>query len=375
MAKRTYFGTGQTRQLSLFNGLAAHTATQLLDGRVLIAGGFDRYNSTVSLGIFYSAAPSANSYIVDRLQVYLAAAGYDGQLPVSPVAGDRYRVPFSLSELRSFDPSPTGTATVSDGSADCTAVIPSRCKITTVTAGAKQYTVSYSGDLEYFPATVNAQRPTGTFARIERRGSGSGTVSSIERVVSGHSLFCVLGSPVYWYDCDVAIPPGTVLTLTASPMSVSVFVGWQGACAGTTSPCSVTVPPSGAMIVRAVFAASTAMPFTLDIDQDTIASPHTDGLLVQRVLARLHDAALTHAALGPNALRMSADLIEDRVLDMQPLLDIDRNGEVDLLTDGVIILRYMFGFRGNALTLNAIGPGARRTDPQLIAADLALLMP
>lgn len=40
--------------------------------------------------------------------------------------------------------------------------------------------------------------------------------------------------------------------------------------------------------------------------------------------------------------------------------DVDWNGEVDALTDGLLIQRYMFGFRGEALCKTAIAPGARR---------------
>ena len=43
------------------------------------------------------------------------------------------------------------------------------------------------------------------------------------------------------------------------------------------------------------------------------------------------------------------------------LLDIDGNGNVVALEDGLLILRYLFGFRGTSLTSGAIGTGATRT--------------
>ena len=35
--------------------------------------------------------------------------------------------------------------------------------------------------------------------------------------------------------------------------------------------------------------------------------------------------------------------------------DIDNNGRVDPATDGVLVMRYLLGFRGSALTANALG--------------------
>ena len=42
-------------------------------------------------------------------------------------------------------------------------------------------------------------------------------------------------------------------------------------------------------------------------------------------------------------------------------MDVDGNGSSDALTDGLLIIRYLFGIRGSALISGAIGPGATRT--------------
>src|SRR5579862_8157061 len=49
------------------------------------------------------------------------------------------------------------------------------------------------------------------------------------------------------------------------------------------------------------------------------------------------------------------------------LLDVDGNGTVDALTDGLILLRYLFGLRGPSLTAGAIGVGATRDEAQIEA--------
>jgi hypothetical protein len=52
-------------------------------------------------------------------------------------------------------------------------------------------------------------------------------------------------------------------------------------------------------------------------------------------------------------------------------MDIDQNGQVDALTDGLMLLRYMFGLRGQALIQGALGQGAARNTAALIETYLA----
>ena len=57
------------------------------------------------------------------------------------------------------------------------------------------------------------------------------------------------------------------------------------------------------------------------------------------------------------------------------LFDIDGNGEVDALTDTLLITRYVFGFRGDALTNGAVSDDATRTSSEEIEAYLEALIP
>ena len=43
-----------------------------------------------------------------------------------------------------------------------------------------------------------------------------------------------------------------------------------------------------------------------------------------------------------------------------PTLEIDCNGAADPLTDGLLVIRYLFGLRGAALIQGAVGDAARR---------------
>ncbi len=55
--------------------------------------------------------------------------------------------------------------------------------------------------------------------------------------------------------------------------------------------------------------------------------------------------------------------------------DIDGNTNVDAATDGVLVVRYLLGIRGDALVEGALGAGATRTLPDDIASYILTLMP
>jgi len=57
------------------------------------------------------------------------------------------------------------------------------------------------------------------------------------------------------------------------------------------------------------------------------------------------------------------------------ILDIDADGNVDALTDGLIILRYLFGLRGDMLVNGALSDGAMRTDAADVESYIQSLMP
>ena len=57
------------------------------------------------------------------------------------------------------------------------------------------------------------------------------------------------------------------------------------------------------------------------------------------------------------------------------ILDIDANGSVDALTDGLMVLRYLFGLRGQGLISNGTASDAMRTEAADIEAYIQSLMP
>ena len=55
-------------------------------------------------------------------------------------------------------------------------------------------------------------------------------------------------------------------------------------------------------------------------------------------------------------------------------LDIDQNGEVTALTDGLVLIRYLFGFRDDALVAGTVDEQALRSTAE-IQEYLESLMP
>jgi hypothetical protein len=85
---------------------------------------------------------------------------------------------------------------------------------------------------------------------------------------------------------------------------------------------------------------------------------------------------LTDGALGTSAVRTDpAEIIAFLEPGLTTMLDVDANGEAGALTDGVLIVRYLFGVTGTQLTDGALGTGALRTDPVEIIAFLDGFLP
>lgn len=103
---------------------------------------------------------------------------------------------------------------------------------------------------------------------------------------------------------------------------------------------------------------------TLDLDDNGTIDALTDGLMLMRVMFGLTGTSVTNGAIGTNAQRTTWDQIQP-IINL-PALDIDGNLATDALTDGLILLRAMFGLTGTSVTNGAIGSGATRATWALI---------
>ena len=115
--------------------------------------------------------------------------------------------------------------------------------------------------------------------------------------------------------------------------------------------------------------------FSFDVDENLEAQPLTDGLLVIRHLFGFSGESLTSGAVSGEASRDSSALISSYLTDADSQLDIDGDGESKPLTDGLLLIRYLFGFSGDSLISGAIGSGAERDTAEEVEAYIEERVP
>ncbi|MGB1740285.1 MAG: thrombospondin type 3 repeat-containing protein, partial [Pseudomonadales bacterium] len=108
--------------------------------------------------------------------------------------------------------------------------------------------------------------------------------------------------------------------------------------------------------------------FSFDVDESLKAQPLTDGLIVIRHLFGFSGDSLTSGAIDASAKRGTSELISTYLTNGGSELDIDGNGASEPLTDGLLLIRYLFGFSNDALISGAIGSGAERDTAEKVGA-------
>ena len=82
--------------------------------------------------------------------------------------------------------------------------------------------------------------------------------------------------------------------------------------------------------------------------------------MVIRHLFGFSGDALISGAVSGDAGRGASGASAGYLADAGLELDIDGDGESKPLTDGLLLIRYLFGFSGDSLISGAIGSGAER---------------
>lgn len=103
----------------------------------------------------------------------------------------------------------------------------------------------------------------------------------------------------------------------------------------------------------------TADAYVLDAGGDGKEDALTDGIPINRYLLGRSGDALTMGVLAQGAPRDDT-AIEEHLAGARNRLDLDGDGTSASSTDGLLILRYLFGFTGEALIAGAVAPGAYR---------------
>jgi hypothetical protein len=74
-------------------------------------------------------------------------------------------------------------------------------------------------------------------------------------------------------------------------------------------------------------------------------------------------------------MRSDPTVIAAYFSDIRAQLDVDGNSVSDALTDGLLIIRYLFGLRGSSLIAGAVDPLATRNTATEIETYIQSLMP
>ena len=112
----------------------------------------------------------------------------------------------------------------------------------------------------------------------------------------------------------------------------------------------------------------------LDIDGNGEYDALTDGLLLLRGMFGLTDTALINGALASDATYTTGAEIASGIAGLGDSIDIDGNGTADALTDGLVILRYLFGLRDDVLISGVVASNATLSDATDISAKIESLM-
>jgi hypothetical protein len=106
-----------------------------------------------------------------------------------------------------------------------------------------------------------------------------------------------------------------------------------------------------------------------DVDKNSEMDALTDGLLILRYSFGLSNESLTDNVVASDS-PLSSSEVTASVIETMAIADVDGNGEVDALTDGLLVLRYLFNLRGESLISNVIANDATRTTVVSIEAYL-----
>jgi hypothetical protein len=113
----------------------------------------------------------------------------------------------------------------------------------------------------------------------------------------------------------------------------------------------------------------------LDLDSNGEYDALTDGLLLLRRMFGLTGDALVSGVIADNSTYPYSDDVESHFNTLGDLVDIDGDGSIDGLTDGLVTLRYLFGLRGEVLVGDVISNNASRNSSAKVEARIELLVP
>ena len=120
-----------------------------------------------------------------------------------------------------------------------------------------------------------------------------------------------------------------------------------------------------------LYSTASANTLSWDVDKNAEMDALTDGLLILRYSFGVNNESLTNDVIASNSPLSNSEVIAS-VAETMTIADIDGNGEVDALTDGLLVLRYLFDLRGESLINDVVASNATRSTVASIEAYLDL---
>jgi Zn-dependent metalloprotease len=111
-----------------------------------------------------------------------------------------------------------------------------------------------------------------------------------------------------------------------------------------------------------------------DLDDNGSADALTDGLIMLRYMFGLRDEDLLDSVVAGDTL-LSENEIKTRIENMYQSADIDNSSQIDALTDGLLLLRYLFGLKGDSLIAAAVSETAERSTAAAIESYIQAAIP
>lgn len=165
-------------------------------------------------------------------------------------------------------------------------------------------------------------------------------------------------------------------SLPANLVDVVFNINWE-----TPSLVSVTTPINFSKIdasegysFEATNYIMNILPATWDFDGNGAADALTDGLILLRHAFGVSGSSLTNGVMALNST-MSSEEVAVVVEKAAMIADVDGNGEVNALTDALVVLRYLFGLRDQVLVDGVIATDATRFSFEDIEQHIEFFMP
>lgn len=334
-----------------------HTATLLPNGTVLVAGSYSAGAAAEIYDPTTNAWSSVGSMAVGR-GYHSGTLMANGKVLIAGGFNNNSANMTWLNSTEIFDPL-SGTWSpgppLNEGRARHSAVLLASGKV--MVAAGEFNSSGYLNSTELYDGA-----PPAYTISVSTLGQGTGFIYSTPSLI-----FCGSTSGTA---CTATFTQSTTLQLSAISPDGSKFVGWLGDCSGLSS-CSITV--DGAKRVTGTFAPPTQ---SLSLDVNSVGGVQAlgDGDTIIRFMREASRNAVGIQTTNAKSAQIAPADAAQYLTNIAPLLDVDGNGGVDAHTDGVLLVRYLFGFRGPSLVANAIGNRPTRWTPTEIEAYIESLL-